>query len=293
VDLGSALLAWYRPRQGRYPWRRSRPDPYRVLVSEVMLQQTQAARVVPVYRAFLRRFPSVPALAGADRGAVLRAWNGLGYNRRAVALHEAARAIVRDHRGMVPRHPDVLVSLPGVGPYTAAAVASIAYGLPVPALDTNIRRVVGRFALGVEPWGVRESVLRGAAERLVERAEPGMWNQAVMDLGRDVCRPVPMCGSCPLAAGCLYRRSGGKGGRRPRQQGAFAGSFRQLRGAVVRALAAGGALTMGGLAATTGEPIAQVTRAVEALVADGIVRAGRGALEGNRRGRVRLGEPRP
>ncbi|HXF73820.1 MAG TPA: A/G-specific adenine glycosylase, partial [Actinomycetota bacterium] len=125
-----ALLAWYAPRRRAYPWRATR-DPYRILVAEVMLQQTQASRVVPRYRAFLGRFPSVRALAAAPRADVLRAWSGLGYNRRAVLLHEAARALARDHGGRLPRDPEGLRRLPGVGPYTAAAVAAIAFGARV------------------------------------------------------------------------------------------------------------------------------------------------------------------
>src|SRR5436190_23268591 len=265
MDVRSTLLDWYRPRARLYPWRGIRPDAYRVLVSEMMLQQTQAARVAPAYRAFLRRFPTVGALARADRADVLRAWNGLGYNRRAVALSDSARVIVRDLGGRVPQDPEVLVRLPGVGPYTAAAVASIAYGLPVPALDTNVRRVVGRFALGAEPHEVSASAVREAAVKLLDRGDPGAWNQAVMDLGREVCRPIPACPACPLSAGCRYRRAGGRGGHAGRVQGPFAGSFREVRGAVVRILAAEGPLTLGALSLRTGEPIARVARAARAL----------------------------
>lgn len=289
MDVRSSLLDWYRPRTRTYPWRGARPDAYRVLVSEVMLQQTQAARVVRAYRAFLRRFPTVRALARAERAEVLRAWKGLGYNRRAVALSESARVIVRDHGGRVPRDPEALMRLPGVGPYTAAAVASIAYGLPVPALDTNVRRVVGRFALGAEPHEVSASVMREAAGRLLDREDPAAWNQAVMDLGRELCRPIPACDTCPLSAGCRYRRAGRRGGRAGPRQGRFAGSFRQVRGAVVRVLAAEGPLTLGAVTAKTGEPIDRVVRATRALASEGIVRSGRGALAGNPRGRVRLG----
>src|SRR5262245_60007442 len=144
ASLRAALLAWYRPRPHDYPWRTTDPDPYAVLVSEVMLQQTQAARVAPAYRTFLQRFPDVRTLASAARAELLRAWGGLGYPRRALALREAARAIVRDHGCVVPSDPDVLLALPGVGPYTAAAVASIAFGAPVAAIDTNVRRVTAR-----------------------------------------------------------------------------------------------------------------------------------------------------
>jgi len=182
------MLAWYRPRRRAYPWRRARPDPYRVLVSEFMLQQTQATRVAPAFRAFVARFPSVAALANASRRDVLAAWSGLGYNRRAVRLHEAARAIVAEHGGEVPRDPGALVALPGVGPYTASAVAAIAFRAPVPAVDTNVRRVVARAALGLEGFEAPASDVAGAASRWMRGSDPAEWNQAVMDLGRELCR---------------------------------------------------------------------------------------------------------
>jgi A/G-specific adenine glycosylase len=289
VDPRRALFDWYRPRERSYPWRRSKPDPYRVLVSEVMLQQTQAGRVAPVYRAFVRRFPTIRALAAAERAEVIRAWNGLGYNRRAVALSETARIIVRDHGGRLPRDPEQLRLLPGIGPYTSTAVASIAFGVPVPALDTNVRRGVARFALGAEPHEVEPSVLREAAGRLVDRRDPGRWNQALMDLGRELCRPVPRCEPCPLAEGCSYRRSGRRGGRSPRRQPTFAGSVRQLRGRVVTTVASGEGRTLGALMRLLGEPSQRLIPVLRALGADGVVRPGPAALAGNPRGRVRLG----
>lgn len=150
----AALLRWYEPRRRAYPWR-ARPTPYRVLVSEIMLHQTQASRVEPVFAAFVRRWPSARALAAASRAEVVKAWSGLGYNRRAVALHEAARVIVAEHGGRVPRSLGALRRLPGVGPYTAAAVASIAFGEPVPLVDTNVRRVLARAELGVDARTLR------------------------------------------------------------------------------------------------------------------------------------------
>ena len=200
----AALRRWFAARRRAYPWRGAR-DPYRILVSEVMLQQTQATRVVPSYRAFVRRFPTIRALAAASRADVLRAWAGLGYNRRAVALHEAAGMVV-ERGGRLPSEPAALRWLPGIGPYTAAAVASIAFDVPVPAVDTNGDRVVRRFVLGRDDAG-RSEIHRAAAAWL-DRSDPGGWNQAVMDLGREVCRPVPMCQVCPLARMCAFRQSG-------------------------------------------------------------------------------------
>jgi endonuclease III len=154
-----------------------------------MLQQTQAARVEPIFAAFMRGFPSVRALAASPRADALRAWAGLGYNRRAVALHRAAQAVVAEHGGRVPVDPVALRSLPGVGPYTAAAVASIAGGQPVAAIDVNVRRIVGRVGFGVEaaPTGAVDA----AAARWLDRDDPGRWNQALMDLGREHCRAQP------------------------------------------------------------------------------------------------------
>ncbi len=163
----AALLEWYRPRRWAYPWRTELPDPYLVLVSEVMLQQTQAARVAPAFRAFVERFPSIQALSEASRPDVLRAWSGLGYNRRAVALQQAAREVVRCHSGSIPRDREALRTLPGVGPYTASAVAAMAFGEPIPALDVNVRRVAARARLGLEPGAAgARAVERAAAEWL-------------------------------------------------------------------------------------------------------------------------------
>jgi A/G-specific adenine glycosylase len=282
------LLRWYRSRREAYPWR-IRPEPYRVLVSEVMLQQTQASRVVPAYLRFLRRFPTLAALARARRGEVIREWRGLGYNRRAVALSEAARAIVRDHGGRVPSDPEDLVRLPGIGPYTAAAVASLAYGKGVPAVDANVRRIAARAELGAEPHAVSPRRIQEVAAAWLDRRDPAAWNQALMDLGREVCRPLPRCSLCPLRGGCRFvdrRRS--PESPPPRQQ-PFPGSFRQVRGRVVELLRERPS-TLGSLSTAAGEPIERVAKAVAALHAEGLVQAGPGAIRGRARGRVLLAE---
>ena len=283
--MTAALRSWYEARRWAYPWRGTR-DPYQVLVSEVMLQQTQAPRVVPAYRSFLRRFPTVRSLAAAPRAEVVRAWAGLGYNRRAVALSEAARTIVRDHRGVVPADLDALRRLPGIGPYTAAAIASIAFGKPFAAIDTNVRRVVMRARLGRDIAAADE--IQRAADRWIDRQDPGSWNQAVMDVGREHCRPAPRCEACPLARSCAFRRSGLTPSAVPRRQPAFQGSTRQVRGAIVRRLREGPA-SLASLSRTLSSPVERVSWAVSALVADGLVRAGPAALAGRPEGRVRLG----
>lgn len=284
----TALAAWYAPRRAAYPWRRPDPDPYHVLVSEVMLQQTQASRVVPAFAEFLRRFPTVRALAAAPRAEVIRAWDGLGYDRRAVSLSEAARIVVRHHGGRVPSAIEALRSLPGVGPYTAAAIAALAFGAAEPAVDVNVRRVVARFALGMDAHEVPPAGVEAAARTMLDPRDPGTWNQAVMDLGREVCRPLPRCEACPLAHGCRFRAGGRVPGRAPRRQSRFEGSFRQTRGRVVRTLRRRETATLSALVRETGEPLERVARAVAALAGDGVLEAGPAAIAGNPRGRVRL-----
>jgi A/G-specific adenine glycosylase len=266
-----------------------------VLVSEVMLQQTQAARVASLFESFLRAFPSVERLAVAPVADVLRAWAGLGYNRRAVALSRTARAVVRDHGGLIPTDPMLLRTLPGVGLYTAAAVASIAYGIAVPAVDTNVRRVVARAAMGRAPETVSSAAVATEAARWIDRKDPGGWNQAVMDLGREVCRPVPRCQVCPMASGCRLRAHRGRGRATPslpRRQAPppFEGSTRQLRGRVVRHLGSVGWASLSALSDATGRPLAEVAAAVRSLASDGVVHAGPAALRERPGGRVSLPE---
>ncbi len=254
-----------------------------------MLQQTQVALVAPAFLAFLRRFPTVRALAEASRAEVLRAWAGLGYNRRAVAIHDAAQAVVRDHHGVVPVEVSALRGLAGVGAYTAAAVASIGHGVPVAAVDTNVRRVGSRFLLGRNPDDVAPPVLRDAIDAWLDRRDPGSWNQAVMDLGREVCRPLPRCEACPLVSGCRFP-VGARRNARParRRQAPFEGSVRQVRGAIVRALTDRSPITLRELEAVTGRRRDRLAGSLSALDAEGLVRAGPAALAGRPSGRIRL-----
>jgi A/G-specific adenine glycosylase len=269
-----------------YPWRRTESDPYATLVSEVMLQQTQASRVGPVFEAFMARFPTVDALAAAPRGDVLTSWAGLGYHRRAVALHEAAREIVGDHAGQVPGDPATLRALPGIGPYTAAAVASIAFGVPVATVDTNVRKVIARLVFGAERDEITPRQADETAAAWLDPDRPGEWNQAVMNLGRDVCRTRPRCDACPLAESCRFRASGREGRPSVRRQPPFHGSDRQVRGAVVAALRDRSPSTLAAVAASTDWSVERVTDAVSALHTDGVVDASPAALEGRPRGRV-------
>lgn len=209
--LRRRLLAWYARRRRRLPWRETR-DPYRIWVSEVMLAQTRVDTVIPYYRRFLRRFPTVTALARASLDDVLKAWEGLGYYARARNLHRAARRVVREEGGALPRTVEGWRSLPGVGPYTAAAIAAIAHGQPEPAVDGNLRRVFARLYDLPRPSDRRLSAI---ARDWMTHRRPGHVLQALMDLGATVCAPrAPACGSCPVSVGCLaFAR--GRAERRP------------------------------------------------------------------------------
>src|SRR5688572_2628207 len=196
-----AILAWYGERGRPLAFRRT-SDPYAILVSEVMAQQTQAARAAEHWERFMTRFPTVQALAGATPADVLRAWRGLGYDRRGLALWRAAGIIVERHGGAVPSSIEALEALPGVGPYTARAVAAIAFGAPVGAVDVNVRRVIGRLVAG-SPDALPTRELQAVADAAVPSARPADWTHAVMDLGATVCRArSPDCPSCPARAWC-------------------------------------------------------------------------------------------
>jgi len=201
------MLAWYRRHQRPLPWRKTR-DPYAILVSEIMLQQTQVARVEGYWTRFLDRYPTVEDLASASADAVHESWAGLGYYARARNLHGAAQRIVRDYDGVFPRDPQALRALPGIGRYTAAAVASIAFGADVGTVDTNISRVLGRVfrVRGAAKSSRRMRRVWSLAHALVPKGRAGDWNQALMDLGAIVCTArAPRCPTCPVRGACASR----------------------------------------------------------------------------------------
>jgi len=240
VDAG-AVLGWGIPQMRELPWRNTR-DPWRILVSEVMLQQTQVDRVIPKWTAFLEVFPNPEACAAGSLGDVLRLWQGLGYPRRARNLHATASLVCAEHGGRLPDDLDALLALPGIGPYTARAVLAFAYERDVAVVDTNIARILARTV------GERLTPKRAqeAADALVPAGEGWTWNQVVMDLGALVCRPTPNCEQCPITAGCAWYRTGlmlpdpavGSAGVSSKQA-RFEGSDRQRRGRVLRSLAEG------------------------------------------------------
>ncbi len=200
-EFAGFLLEWYDRERRFLPWRADR-DPYRVWISEIMLQQTRVAAVVEHYREFLRRFPDVQALARAPESAVLAAWSGLGYYRRARLLHHAARELVGKRRGRFPSAAEDWRSLPGIGRYTSAAIASIAFDEPIAAVDGNVARVLER--LNGRPLAPGQTWLQ--AQHLISRDRPGDFNQAMMELGATVCVPgLPNCPNCPVAAFCWAR----------------------------------------------------------------------------------------
>ncbi|HET9435503.1 MAG TPA: A/G-specific adenine glycosylase [Candidatus Limnocylindrales bacterium] len=245
-ELRDAVLAWF-DAEGRPLAFRETTDPWAILVSEAMAQQTQAARAAEAWRRFLGEFPTVEALAAASPAAVLRAWRGLGYNRRALALRRAAVAIVEEHGGQVPDDLDALRLLPGVGPYTARAVAALAFGRRVGAVDTNVRRVLSR-AVGGRLAAFSAAVLQAVADASVPAARPGHWTHALMDVGATFCRPrAPRCSTCPAQHWCLASIAGTaeapaprtgrarESGRRPSDL-PFRATSRWLRGRLLDAL---------------------------------------------------------
>lgn len=230
------VLEWFDEHGRHLPWRETR-DPYRTLVAEVMLQQTQTGRVAPSYETFLGRFPTLERLAHAPAMDVIQAWRGLGYNRRAVDLQRTAQAIARDHGGVFPREPMALRRLPGLGEYTSSAIACFAFDAQVPVVDTNVRRVLARAALGKDASEVRADRFATLATDWLPSGEAYRWNQALMDVGAMLCRVAkPICAKCPLRTTCVYRTKGRHRTapvRAEKREERFEGSRRQKRGTIV------------------------------------------------------------
>jgi A/G-specific adenine glycosylase len=255
------------------PWRATR-DPWAVLVSELMLQQTQVPRVLPRYHEFLTAFPAVERCAAASRGDVVRLWQGLGYNRRAVHLHAAAIAIVERHGGAVPDDLDALLALPGIGRYTARAVLAFAFERDVAVVDTNVARVLAR----VEARALRPREVQALADALVPPGDAWRWNQAMLDLGATWCtKRTARCDACPVRTVCRWRgdgvdpADGSAGVSAP--QSRFEGSDRQGRGRLVDALRTG-PVAASDLAAVMGWPEddERARRVALSVVADGVAR---------------------
>ena len=286
--FADAVLDWYDRHARDLPWRRPDTPAWGVLVSEVMLQQTPVGRVLPAYEAWLARWPVPADLAADPPGEAVRMWGKLGYPRRALRLHETARALVERHAGTVPAELDELLALPGVGAYTARAVASFAYGRRHPVVDTNVRRLVARAVLGQGDAGPPSTTRDLAAVEVLLPAEPARaarFAVAAMEVGALVCTAHgPRCGDCPVRAGCAWRLAGCPayaGPTAPPQP--FAGTDRQVRGRLLDVLRGSDApVTAADLAAAWSDDL-QRTRALDGLVADGLVEPladGRFALPG-------------
>jgi A/G-specific adenine glycosylase len=290
-EVRRALLRWHRAWGMHAPWRES-GDPYQTLVAAVMAQQTQMSRVMPSYERFIAAFRTVESLAAASLGDVIRVWAGMGYNQRAVRLHRAARTIAADGW---PRGAAELARIDGIGPFTAAVIASFAFGEPAACVDTNVRRVLGRLAGREELSG---DELQRLADAAIAVRAPARWNQAVMDYGARVCVPRPKCGECVVSRWCASRERYASPGRRAaegragytakRRQPAYEGSARWYRGRIVdvlRGLPPGGSVALRSLRTQIGVngegPSDEETRAlVEALERAGlaVVRGGRVSL---------------
>ncbi|MFJ3140856.1 A/G-specific adenine glycosylase [Streptomyces halstedii] len=276
VSLHTPVIGWFEQHARDLPWRRPEAGAWGVMVSEFMLQQTPVSRVLPVYEQWVARWPRPADLAADAPGEAVRAWGRLGYPRRALRLHGAAQAITERHGGDVPSEHGQLLALPGIGEYTAAAVASFAYGQRHAVLDTNVRRVFARAASGIQyPPNATTAAERKLARALLpeEDARAARWAAATMELGALVCTAKNEdCGRCPIAGQCAWRLAG-----KPAHQGAprrgqtYAGTDRQVRGRLLAVLRESVApVSQAALDSVWEEPV-QRARALDGLVADGLV----------------------
>jgi A/G-specific adenine glycosylase len=270
------VLTWYAENARDLPWRRPDASPWAVLVSELMLQQTPVVRVLPAYEVWLTRWPTPAALAAEPPGEAVRAWGRLGYPRRALNLHASARAIVEGHEGVVPADYDELRALPGVGAYTAAAVASFAYRRRHAVLDTNVRRVLARAVSGVEypPKSQTTAEVR-LAESLLPPDPPtaARWSVAIMELGALVCTArAPRCADCPLSGDCTWRLTGKPPYDGPPRKGqTYAGTDRQCRGRLLAVLRHSSGPVERSALEEVWEDTLQRERALATLIEDGLV----------------------
>jgi A/G-specific adenine glycosylase len=274
-SVQESLLAWYAAHARDLPWRAPGATPWSILVSEIMLQQTPVSRVIPAHRAWLDRWPSPAALAAEPAGEAVRQWGRLGYPRRALRLHETARIVTARHGGEIPATRDELLALPGIGAYTAAAVATFAFGRRHAVLDTNVRRVLTRLASGQEFPGAQPSAAEYRLAESLLPADPaiaGRWSVAVMELGALTCTAArPACGQCPVAAHCAWLVAGrpASGAKRPVQR--YEGTDRQCRGRLLALLREAADPVPPGSFDAVWPDARQRARALDGLIADGLV----------------------
>jgi len=277
IRVGERVADWYAAGHRELPWRHSDYPAWGILMSEFMLQQTPVARVIPRLAEWLERWPSPADLAAVPPGEAVRAWDRLGYPRRALNLHAAATTIAEQHGNRVPSGVDELLALPGVGPYTARAVAAFAYGVRTPVVDTNVRRVLARALDGQAEPGVPRirrdlDAMDAVLPQNAERAR--LANAGVMELGQTVCTArAPRCAECPIAALCAWRAAGYpdyEGERAPRQK-RYEGSDRQVRGLILRELRGSDLPVPAGTLAALWPDAEQLARALAGLLRDGLV----------------------
>ena len=282
--LHTAVLDWFDVHARDLPWRSEDCPPWGVMVSEIMLQQTPVARVLPRWRKWMERWPTPADLAAGSTAQVLTAWDRLGYPRRALRLQQAAAAIVERHGGEVPADPVALRALPGIGEYTAAAVSSFAFGIPETVVDTNVRRVIARAVRGegLPPASLRRSEMRDATALMPQdRDRANRWNAAVMELGALVCTArSPRCDDCPLLEQCAWVAAGRPEPEHAPRGQAWAGTDRQLRGAVMAAVREAGTVEVGSVREAVAETKrlgshapdeAQWARCLAGLLDDGLL----------------------
>ncbi len=233
IEIQRLILAWYSQNKRTLPWR-STKDMYHIVVSELMLQQTQVDRVIPKYHAFLKRFPTIYDLARASAAEVIDEWAGLGYNRRALYLHQFAQTVMKAHNGIIPQEREQLLELPGIGPYTSQAIRCFGFGKDVPVVDINIKRIYSRLFFKGEG---SENELQNVAREIVPTGNGVAWNNALMDFGSLICEDKPRCDICPLTAHCsAYKAGTPEKYVKPKTQSKFIGSNRYYRSMIIKAL---------------------------------------------------------
>ena len=274
-SLHQPVLAWYKKNERELPWRNT--DAWGVLVSEIMLQQTPVARVLPIYIEWMKRWPTPEALAAATPAQVITAWGRLGYPRRALRLHECAKVISTQYKGQIPETQSELRELPGIGDYTSAAIIAFAFEGRSLVLDINIRRVFARVIDGVEvPTAAPTKSEREKREKLIPSKNPHVWAAATMELGALICTAKnPKCGQCPLADQCIWRSLDYPLSDQPKRTQSWHGTDRQCRGVIVQALRENPALSKKEIMQLWDVP-SQVEKALLTLLEDGLVVAQKG-----------------
>ncbi len=285
MGIQDALIAWYSSNARDLPWRKNRVTAYQILVSEIMLQQTPAARVAPQWQAWIKRWPTAAHLAKASSADVIRQWDRLGYPNRALRLHETAKLITRSHAGRLPQQYEDLISLPGIGDYTANAILAFAFNKRSVVLDTNIRRVIERVWNGNErPSNSPSAVEREFAEALVplDDKQAAAWSIAVMEFGALVCTARnPQCDACPIASSCAWRAADYPASTLVRKSQKFEGTDRQVRGKIMAELKSATTSKTRDSLSHVAKDRSQFDRAMLSLIDDGLI-------EVTANGRVRL-----